>query len=420
MSKFIINGGNKLNGKWKVQGMKNATTPVLAACLLTDKPCIIHNIPRISDIDHMLAILEDLGASIEWLDEHTAKIHTPEIKKDEMDYLLTKRMRSSVLCMGPILARIGKIRMPEPGGCNIGNRPLDAHLKGFESLGASVELARDKYYTIDGNNLQATEIELVEKSVTATENIMMAASRLKGDTVIKNCASEPHIVCLGEFLKSIGISVLGHGTDEITISGTTKLKGAEFEIIPDQLEVGTIAVLGAICGGSIRISPVVPEHMRVIKEKLLDAGVEIEETKDSWVVRGSQGKLKAFDIKTEPHPGFPTDLQACFGVLATQSKGKSVICDPMYEHRLGYVNELIKMGANGEIKDKHCAEIIGPTKLSGADINSLDLRAGATLIIAGFAAQGETVINQAENIDRGYEKIDERVRDLGADMKRVE
>jgi len=420
MSKLIINGGNKLNGSWRVQGMKNAATPVLAATLLTDKPCIIHNIPRISDIHHMIEILEDVGANVEWIDEHTAKIHTPEIKKNEMDYLLTKRMRSSVLCMGPILARSGKVRMPEPGGCNIGNRPIEAHLKGFESIGASIELAQDKYYTINGENLQAGKVDLIEKSVTATENIMMASSRINGTVIIKNCACEPHIVCLGEFLKSIGVEISGHGTDEIRITGKIELKGTEFEIIPDQLEVGTIAVLGAICGGEINIFPVVKKDMIVIKEKLLQAGVKIKELENSWVIEGSMSNLKAFDIKTEPHPGFPTDLQACFGVLSTQSDGKSIICDPMYENRLGYINELIKMGAKAEIKDEHCAEINGPTKLSGADINSLDLRAGATLIIAGLAAKGKTTINQAEIIDRGYENIDERLRKLGAQISRVE
>lgn len=420
MSKFVINGSNKLTGHWHVQGMKNAATPVLAATLLSREQCIIHNIPRISDIDHMLAILKDLGAKVERLDDHTVKIHTPEINKNEMDYLLTKRMRSSVLLMGPLLSVLGSVRMPEPGGCNIGNRPLDAHFKAFEALGASVELAQDKYYTIDGKNMQAGEIKLIEKSVTATENAIMAASQLSGKTTITNCAKEPHIECLAEFLNAIGVKVTGAGTDEITISGAKDLKGCEFDIIPDQLEVGTIAVLGALCGHEIEISPIVPEHMKVIKEKLDSAGVKINEKDNAWIVHGSIDDLRAFDVTTEPHPGFPTDLQAVFGMLATQAKGKSIICDPMYENRLNYMNELNKMRANTVIKDKHCAEVNGPTKLYGADINSLDLRAGATLIIAALAAKGESVINEAEIIDRGYEKIDERLRAIGADIKRVE
>ncbi|OIO49667.1 MAG: UDP-N-acetylglucosamine 1-carboxyvinyltransferase [Parcubacteria group bacterium CG1_02_41_12] len=420
MSKFIIKGGKQLNGTWQVQGMKNAATPVLAATLLTREQCFIHNIPRISDISHMLEILEDLGSKVAWVDEHTVQIHTPEIKKHEMDYLLTKRMRSSVLCMGPLLASIGNVLMPEPGGCNIGNRPLDAHFKAFEALGAKVKFEQDKYYTINGKNLQAGKIKLIEKSVTATENAMMASSRLSGTTVITNCAQEPHIMCLADFLRAIGVKVDGAGTNEIRITGSKDLKGCEFEIIPDQLEVGTIAVLGALCGGEIEISPVVSEHMEVIKQKLDHAGVRVDEKAGTWIVRGSKNSLSAFEIKTEPYPGFPTDLQAPFGVLATQVKGNSVICDPMYENRLAYMNELNKMGAKTVIKDEHTAEVEGPTDLKGADIHSLDLRAGATLIIAALAAIGESVINEAEIIDRGYEKIDERLKALGADIERVE
>ena len=420
MSKFIINGGKQLSGKWRVQGMKNAATPVLAGALLTRKECVIHNIPRISDIDHMLAILRDLGAQVVWLGDHTVKIHTPEIKKHEMDYLLTKRMRSSVLCMGPLLAALGKVRIPEPGGCNIGNRPLGAHFKAFESLGAEVVFGQDKYYTINGKKLQAGKVALIEKSVTATENAMMAASRLEAVSIISNAAQEPHIVCLGEFLRRIGVSVEGHGSDEIRICLSKDLSGCEFEIIPDQLEVGTIAVLGALCGGEIEISPVVGEHMRVIKEKLERAGARVEEHPCSWIVRGSKGNLTAFKIKTEPFPGFPTDLQAPFGVLAIPAKGMSVINDSMYENRLGYMLELQKMGAKTEIINAHTARVFGPSDLHGADIHSLDLRAGATLIIAALFAQGQSVLHEAENIDRGYERIDERLRKLGADIERVD
>ncbi|MDP6756492.1 MAG: UDP-N-acetylglucosamine 1-carboxyvinyltransferase, partial [Patescibacteria group bacterium] len=401
MSKFIIKGGTKINGEWKVQGMKNAATPVLAASILTREPVIIHNIPHIKDIHHMLEILEDLGSSLEWTGDHTLKIHTPEIKKHEMDYLLTKRMRSSVLLMGPMLATLGKVRIPEPGGCNIGNRPLDAHFKGFEALGAKVERGQDAYYTITGNDLQGGEIELIEKSVTATENVLMAASRIPSQTIIKNAAQEPHIVCLCDMLSKMGAEISGAGTYEISIKGNSELKGVEFEVIPDQLEIGTIAILAALCGGEIKISPVVSQDMKAVKQALENAGVDVKEENNQWIVKGSKENLKAFVITTAPHPGFPTDLQAPFGLLATQANGSSIINDPMYENRLGYIDELKKMQARAEIKDAHTAEINGPARLKGAALNSLDLRAGATLIIAALIADGETVLNEAENIDRG-------------------
>lgn len=418
MAKFIIQGGNKLNGQWRVQGMKNAATPILAGTLLTREECILRNVPRISDLEHMLEILRSLGAEIKWLDEYALSIRTREIKTTEMDYLLTKRMRSSVLFLGPMLAMKGQVTMPEPGGCNIGNRPLDAHFEAFKALGAAIEFT-DKYYTISGSNLQGAKIRLLEKSVTATENIMMAAVAIPGQTIITNAASEPHVAALGRFLRALGANISGEGTDTITITGVKEFKGADFTIIPDQLEVGTIAVLGALAGGEIKISPLVPGDMAIVAEKLKEAGVDFTEQGDAWVVRGSQ-ELKPFTIKTAPYPGFPTDLQAPFGVLATQAAGDSHIQDLMFENRLGYINELISMGASAEITDNHNAIIHGPAPLSGQSIQSLDLRAGATLVIAGLVSQGETTINNAEIIDRGYEAFDVRLRVLGADIKRVE
>jgi len=419
MSRFIIKEGNKLSGNWRVQGMKNAATPVLAATLLTRDECILRNVPRIKDLDHMISILHTFGAKTEWKDDHTLSIQTPKIIRSDMDYLLTRRMRSSVLFMGPILSSMGKMRLPEPGGCNIGNRPLDAHFAAFKGIGAQIK-RQDGYYNIIGKSLQGKEVELPEKSVTATENLIMAASIVPGKTIIKNAAQEPHVKCLAEFLNSMGAKISGQGSDTITIEGVDELHGTEFEIIPDQLEIGTIAVLAALASEQVVISPIIEEHMKAIADKLKEAGVDFDEKDGKWIVRGSKDKLRALDIKTEPYPGFPTDLQACFGVLATQCKGASKICDPMYENRLGYVNELIKMNAKAEIKDAHTALIQGSADLRGCEINSLDLRAGATLIIAGLIAKGETVLCDAENIDRGYENIDGRLRALGADIKRVE
>lgn len=418
MSKFIINGGKKLNGAWRVQGMKNAATPILAATLLTRAECVIHNIPRISDFDHMLALAQSLGAACSWDDEHTLRICTLAVKTSDMDYLLTKRMRSSVLFLGPLLALAGRVKMPEPGGCNLGNRPLDSHFAAFRSLGATIEFT-DKYYTIAGDKLQGAKVKLKEKSVTATENVLMAAVIIPGRTVIRNAAQEPHVTSLGKMLAAMGANIKGIGTDTLEIHGVAKLSGVEWTVIPDQLEVGTMAVLAALTGSEVRIGPVVSADMAIVKDKLKEAGVAISEDGDAWRLSGAN-QLRAFRLDTAPYPGFPTDLQAPFAVLATQAKGESIIHDPLYENRLGYIKELTKMGAAGEILDAHTARIDGPTPLHGEVIRSLDIRAGATLLIAGLLAAGETVINEAEIIDRGYEKIDERLRALGADIQRVE
>ncbi len=420
MSTFVINGGRTLSGPWRVQGMKNAATPCLAATLLSREPSTIRNIPDIRDISHMLSILSDLGATVARRDAHTVVVHAPEIKKHEMDYLLTKRMRSSVLLWGPLLAVKRSVRSPAPGGCNIGNRPLDAHLGAFAGLGALASLGEDGYYTIIGDSLQASTITLLERSVTATENALMLAATLPGSTVIRNAASEPHVMCLCDMLSRMGAAITGAMTDEITVKGSQNLMGVDFEIIPDQLEIGTIAVLAALCGGTVSISPVVPSDVSVIREKLEQAGVSVDESGDRWIVEGSRERLKSFEVETAPHPGFPTDLQAPFGVLATQAHGESRIHDPMYENRLGYLEKLVEMGARADIKDSHTALITGPTELSGCAVDSLDLRAGATLIIAGLAASGQTIVKGAEIIDRGYEAIDERLRSLGADITRVE
>ncbi|MDP1709583.1 MAG: UDP-N-acetylglucosamine 1-carboxyvinyltransferase [Candidatus Komeilibacteria bacterium] len=418
MSKFIIQGGKKLSGAWRVQGMKNAATPILAATLLTREECVLHNIPRISDLEHMLSILRTLGSEITWEDEHTLRIRTREIKTTKMDYLLTKRMRSSVLFLGPILAGKGEVTMPEPGGCNIGNRPLDTHFAGFEGLGAKIEFT-DGNYTILGKKLQGNNIVLKEKSVTATENIMMLAAAISGQTIINNAAAEPHVASLGRFLRSLGAKIQGEGTNIITIEGVGSFSGTDFTIIPDQLEVGTIAILAAVAGGEITIGPLVPADMAVVADKLKEAGVYPKEGADYWIIK-QENELRAFNVKTAPYPGFPTDLQAPFGVLATQADGESIIHDPMYENRLGYINELAAMGAKAAIIDSHTAKISGPTPLQGQDIESLDLRAGATLVIAGLIAKGQTIINNADIIDRGYEAFAERLQALGADIKRIE
>jgi len=418
MAKFIIEGGEHLKGEIEVMGMKNAATPILAATLLTKQPCLLKNVPNISDVRAVLEIMKSLGSEIEYLDEHTLKISNKNINPEHLEEKSVRRIRSSVLFMGPLLARFGQIDLPEPGGCIIGNRPLDTHIYALEKLGAQIE-RKDRFYGMRAKELRGTVIILPEFSVTATENALMAASLAEGRTIIKLAAAEPHVQDLCNFLNKIGAKISGIGTHVLIIDGVKKLHGAEHTIIPDQIEAGTFAVLAAATRGEIKIKNIIPEHLEIILLKLKQIGVKME-VGDNYLEIFSSPDLKAFKLQTMPYPGFPTDLQSPFGVLATQCQGTSLIQDPLFEGRMGYVNELAKMGANAIIADPHRVIITGPTPLYGQDIKSLDLRAGVTLIIAGLIATGQTTINQAEIIDRGYEKIEERLAKLGAKIKRVD
>jgi len=402
MAQFIIEGGQHLRGEIEVMGMKNAATPILTATLLTKKDCVLRNIPNISDVRSVLEIIKSLGGQVDYLDEHTLKISNQDINPRQLEEKAVRRIRSSVLFMGPLLARFGKVDLPEPGGCIIGNRPLDTHIYALEQLGAKIE-KKDRFYGIRAERLRGAVIILPEFSVTATENVLMAASLAEGRTVIKLAAAEPHVQDLCNFLNKMGAKIAGIGTHTLMIDGVKELHGAEHTIIPDQIEVGTLAVMAAATRGEIKIKHIIPEHLEIILLKLKQVGVNFEVGPDYLQVLPS-ADLRAFKLQTMPYPGFPTDLQSPFGVLATQCQGTSLIQDPLFEGRMGYVNELAKMGANAIIADPHRVIITGPTPLYGQDIKSLDLRAGATLIIAGLIATGQTTINQAEVIDRGYEK----------------
>lgn len=417
MARFIIEGGQPLQGEIEVKGMKNAATPILAATLLISEDCILKNVPLITDFMNMIEILKSLGSKVEFIEEHTVKINNKDVSLKSLDKILIKKMRSSILLMGPLLSRFGQVEIPEPGGCIIGNRPIDSHLYALEKLGAQIE-KEDDFYGFRTKGLVGTEIVMPEFSVTATENAIMAAVLAKGRTIIKIAAAEPHIQNLCHFLNKAGARISGIGTHTLEIIGVEKLFGTEHSIIPDQIEVGTFIVIGALCRGEMTIKNVVPEHLDIIFLKLREIGVNFKLEKNLLKVYHTP-KLKAFTLQTMPYPGFPTDLQAPFGVLATQCQGTSLIKDPMYEGRLGYIQELIKMGANAIVADPHRVIITGPTPLYGQEIKTLDLRAGATLIIAGLIAQGQTIINQAEIIDRGYEKLDERLNKLGASIRRV-
>lgn len=397
--------------------MKNAATPIIAATLLTSEECVISNVPKISDVMRMLDILKNLGASVEWTGDHEVTICTKDADIKLLDEESVKCMRSSILFLGPMLARFKKVTIPEPGGCIIGNRPPDTHFYALEKLGAKVARTNG-HFNLETDGLVGTLIILPEFSVTATENLLMAASLAKGETEVHLAAAEPHVQDLIKFLGEMGAKISGTGTHTLKISGVEKLHGARHTLIPDQIEIGTLAVAAAVSGGEVTIENIIPEHLEIILLKLKEAGVNLEVGKDFLKIKPSAG-LRAFRLQTLPYPGFPTDLQAPFGVLATQCNGTTLIADPLFEGRMGYVGELVKMGANAIVADPHRVIITGPTPLAGQEIKSFDLRAGATLIIAGLIASGETIINEAEIVDRGYERIDERLRGLGADIKRI-
>ncbi len=415
-AKLIIRGGKPLDGEITVGGMKNAVTPILAATLLVSGPCRLANVPRLSDVERMLDILRSLGAKVDWTGEHELTVDARRADIASIDAKAVKSMRSSILLLGPLLSRFHQVELPEPGGCIIGNRPIGPHFTALETLGAKIDRT-GSLYRLTTAGLKGAVIVLPEFSVTATENAIMAAVLAEGRTVIKLAAAEPHVQDLAKFLNAAGARISGAGTHTVVIDGVDRLKAVEHRVIPDQIETGTFAVLGAVTKGTLRIRGVEPEHLDIILLNLRRAGVNF--TVDRGVLTlGSQSSLAAFKLQAMPYPGFPTDLQAPFGVLATQCDGTTLIHDPLFEGRLGYVNELVKMGANAVICDPHRVLISGPTPLYGQEIRGLDLRAGATLVIAGLIAQGETVLHGAEIIDRGYENLDRRLAALGADIAR--
>ncbi len=420
MSKFIIQGPTKLRGSVRIAGSKNAATPVLAATLLTSDTCHLKNLPNIADVDRMLELLQGLGAEVRRKGDHDVDICTVDVTPEKLNRDLVKKLRSSVLLLGPLLARFLEVKhFPEPGGCIIGNRPLDTHFAALRGLSAEVVIDEaHESYSLRSKRLQGAVIVLPEFSVTATENLLMAASLAEGMTVIRGSAMEPHVQDLIAFLNAMGAKISVTGQHEITIEGVKKLHGATHTLIPDQIEVGTFAAAALATKGEIEMSPVDPRHLDSILLKIQEIGGSVEISKDTLrVVSG--GGFNAFRLQAMPYPGFPTDLQAPFGLLATQAKGTSLIHDPLFEGRMGYVGELTKMGANAVVCDPHRILVTGPTPLYGTEIRSLDLRAGATLVLAGILAEGETTIHDAEIIDRGYEKIETRLQSLGARIQRI-
>lgn len=414
MEKIIVNKSLSLNGTIRVDGSKNSILPILAATLLCEEECIIHDIPNLQDVKVMCKLLEELGARVEGLGTNTLKITAENIRTCEAPYELISKMRASFLVMGPLLTRCNTAKVHMPGGCAIGTRPIDLHLKGFKSLGSEIKSESGYVHAIT-EKLIGKEIYLDFPSVGATENIIMAATLAEGETVLENAAEEPEIVDLANFINSMGGNIVGAGTKTIRIKGVKKLHKTEHTVIPDRIEAGTYMVAAAAVGGDVMVENVVPSHLQPVIAKLREAGVTVEEYDDKIrIVSG--GTIKPVDIKTLPYPGFPTDMQAQFMAMLSKAEGTSIINETIFENRFMHVNEMSRMGLNVKVEGSS-AIIKGKSQLSGTKVKATDLRAGAALIIAGLIAEGETQVTEVYHIKRGYSNIVKKLQNIGADIR---
>ncbi len=417
MEKFIINGGNPLVGEVTISGAKNAAVAILPATILAEGKCIIENLPGISDVNVSIDILIAMGASVRRIDKSTIEIDTTHISLTSVPSELSQQMRASYYFLGALLGRFNCATVAMPGGCNLGVRPIDQHLKAFSSLGAKDSVEYGMIHVEADGKLAGNEVFFDTVSVGATINAMFAAVRVEGLTVLENVAKEPHIVDVANFLNTMGADVRGAGTDVIKIRGTKKMHGCTYGIIPDQIEAGTYMVAAAMTGGNVLIKNVIPKHLEPITSKLEKAGATVEEYDDSIRVYRT-GDIEPLNIKTMPHPGFPTDMQPLMAVLMTLAKGTSIVTEGIWENRFRYVGELIRMGANVQV-DGRVAVIEGVPELLSAPVQATDLRAGAALVVAALVANGTSEVGEIEHIERGYEDIVQKLRDLGADIKRV-
>lgn len=417
MANILVNKSGPLKGRVKISGAKNAVLPIMAAALLAETTCVLEDVPPLKDVEVMSDVLRAFGATVSGVEQGVMEIHTPRITQTEAPFELVQKMRASFFVMGPLLARCGIARIPMPGGCAIGARPVDLHLKGFAALGAQVEQG-EGFIEVRADKLVGNSVYLDFPSVGATENIMMAATLAEGVTIIENAAEEPEIIDLANFLNNMGAKVKGAGTDTIRIQGVTKLEGTRHQVIPDRIEAGTYMVAAAITNGDILVENVVPSHLKPIIAKLKEAGVLIEEAEDSLRVIG-QGKINAVDVTTLPYPGFPTDMQAQFMALMAAASGTSVMIETVFENRFMHVAELNRMGADIKIEG-HSAVVTGVGSLKGTKVMATDLRAGAALILAGLISEGTTEIGNTYHIDRGYVEIENKLRQLGAKISRAE
>jgi UDP-N-acetylglucosamine 1-carboxyvinyltransferase len=419
MDKLVIRGGNPLLGTIRVSGAKNAALPAMAAALLTEEPVVLENIPQVRDIETTRKLLAAMGADVELgygRAQHRTTICCRNLASPEASYELVKTMRASTLVLGPLVARCGRARVSLPGGCAIGARPIDLHIKGLERLGAQITQEHG-YVEASAKRLRGAEIVFDKITVTGTEDLLMAAALAEGETIMQNCAREPEVADLADLLNKMGARIEGAGTPTIRIQGVERLHGARHRIIPDRIEAGTFIVAGALTGGDLNVVGCDPNHLTAVLQKLEETGVKIAHNQDTIRVVG-HGDLKAADMVTEEYPGFPTDMQAQYMALATQAQGTSVITENIFENRFMHAQELVRMGANLKIEGRR-AIVRGRTELSAAAVLASDLRASASLVIAALVADGETIIDRVYHIDRGYEHIEEKLRGVGAQIRRI-
>jgi UDP-N-acetylglucosamine 1-carboxyvinyltransferase len=418
MDKFAISGGATLQGEIPASGSKNSALPALAAALLTEEPLILKRIPRVRDIRTIERLLVDIGSTVEAQDE-TVRLHTPQIVSPEAPYELVKTMRASSLVLGPLVARCGRARVSLPGGCAIGDRPINLHIFGLEQLGARISQAHGYIEASAPEGLRGAVVHFDRITVTGTEDLMMAAVLATGETTLRNAAREPEVADLADLLGKMGAHIEGAGTSTIRIQGVERLHGAEHTIIPDRIETGTFLIAGAITGGDVAVTGCNPEHVGALVAKLQQAGAEVTQPDATTLrVRGG-GRLRSVDMTTEEYPGFATDLQAQYMALMTQAEGIAIVVEKIFENRFMHAQELARMGANIRLEGKQ-AIVAGPRALTGAGVIASDLRASASLVLAALAAKGETVIDRVYHIDRGYEKIETKLAAVGARIRRVE
>lgn len=416
MEKFVIHGGKPLKGEVTISGAKNAAVALVAATILCDEPCVLENVPEISDITICMKILQTMGADVQLINKNTVQFDTRGIKNPRVPYDMARSMRASSYFLGTLLGRFHEAYVAMPGGCDLGDRPIDQHLKAFRNLGAVDELKNGEVHCF-ADQLIGSQIYFDFNTVGGTINAILASVKAKGRTIIENAAKEPHIVDLANFLNSMGADIRGAGTDVIKIKGVDYLKGITYPIIPDQIEAGTYMVAAAATKGDVLIKNVIPKHLESITAKLRKIGVTVEENDESVRVC-VDGALTKTSLKTMPHPGFPTDMQPQFSTLLTLSEGTSIVTDDIFDNRFRYVAELRRMGADISVDGK-VAVIEGVGKLNGAPVVATDLRAGAAMVIAGLAADGVTEVADIHYIERGYESIEKKLQMLGADIKRV-
>ncbi|HDE4609487.1 TPA: UDP-N-acetylglucosamine 1-carboxyvinyltransferase [Staphylococcus aureus] len=419
MDKIVIKGGNKLTGEVKVEGAKNAVLPILTASLLaSDKPSKLVNVPALSDVETINNVLTTLNADVTYKkDENAVVVDATKTLNEEAPYEYVSKMRASILVMGPLLARLGHAIVALPGGCAIGSRPIEQHIKGFEALGAEIHLENGNIYANAKDGLKGTSIHLDFPSVGATQNIIMAASLAKGKTLIENAAKEPEIVDLANYINEMGGRITGAGTDTITINGVESLHGVEHAIIPDRIEAGTLLIAGAITRGDIFVRGAIKEHMASLVYKLEEMGVELDYQEDGIRVR-AEGELQPVDIKTLPHPGFPTDMQSQMMALLLTANGHKVVTETVFENRFMHVAEFKRMNANINVEGRN-AKLEGKSQLQGAQVKATDLRAAAALILAGLVADGKTSVTELTHLDRGYVDLHGKLKQLGADIERI-